>query len=266
MQNIVMKNKLPLFIILIAIFASCSSKKPLTNNSKDYLKFIKEEPETKKDLSYKTKKYSHSPIVVVYQKEPVDNSIDYSKFTKEELETKKEKIEIDLNHDIAVKYIKYAEEENKVPPIGYYGFSKIKKYRDSNIDLQDIRKIYEDSSQKLKDFINEKDNRKKIAYEKYKREEISLDDYLKIKSEVYRNLELKYPKEYCDLRRDRTNKLGISNRKTMEFIIADYHSKNKLFPVNWIPEKDLTPIKKDSYINKRIVEIDKIETELINRI
>lgn len=225
MQNIVMKNKLSLLIILLSFLASCSSNKSLTKVSKDY-----------------------------------------SKLTKEELEAKKEKIEIDLNHEIAVKYLEFLGVRNIAPALGKYGWKKVEEYWASNPDLKKDRLEFEISDKKLRDFIIEKDNRKSVAYEKLKRKEISKNDFLKVKSEVFKSLELKYPKEYGELRKDRDSKLGKSNRKTLEFIIADYHSKKLLFPINWIPDKELTRIKKDRYIKARIIEIDKIETELINRI
>ena len=263
-----MKIKLPLFIILIAILFGCSTNK----SHKSYSEYSKEELEIKKEnievdinrevaLAYlKYLEYNSSAYPLEH-----NHSKGYYTYTKEELETKKENIEIDVNHDIAVAYLKYSEDNNTVPPLGYYSWEKVKKYKENNPMLMKYREEYNASSKKFKDFINQ-DKRKGIAYEKYRRKEISREEYIKVNSIVYRDMELKHPEEYKELRTDSRNKLGISNRKTLEVIISDYHSNNKLFPINWIPENELSLIKNNRYIKRRLSEIDKIEDELIRRI
>lgn len=187
----------------------------------------------------------------------------YSNYTIDELKNKSKELEVYLNHIIALQYLELLETRNLIPALGNFGWKEVDKYWDSIPELKKYREDFEAANEALLAFIRNNDASWDKNVDLYKSKIITKEEFDSKKREIFKNLSTKYPTQYKVFRKNRDKKLGISNRKTLELIILDYHSNNKLFPIDWIPQNSLVEIKKTKDVRRINRELSYIKKKLV---
>lgn len=174
--------------------------------------------------------------------------LDSSKPSESEIEADLKKLNIEYNHLVVSKYLETIEQTGEIPRLGYLDWKHVQTYWDSIPDLNRLRDDFENASVDWENYKREHDEDYKQASNLFENNKISQKEFMFRTSNTDKNLTKKYPSEYRTAIAYQSGKLGISSRITLKYMIEDYDSKGKLFPIDWIPKNHLTRIKKDSNI------------------
>uniref|UniRef100_UPI003217471F hypothetical protein n=1 Tax=uncultured Draconibacterium sp. TaxID=1573823 RepID=UPI003217471F len=185
-----------------------------------------------------------------------------SKLSENELKAEMNEYTIKYNHLVVSGYLGIIEQTGEIPRLGYLDWKHVQTYWDSIPDLKKLRDDFEDASDVWINFKIEHDEDYKHASNLFDNNKITQKEFFFRTSETDKKLFKKYPKEYRKVKGYQANKLGVSNRITLKYMIEDYDSKGKLFPIKWIPESYIMEIKKDSIIQNICNKLSDIEKEL----
>jgi hypothetical protein len=194
------------------------------------------------------------------------SKLDLSGYTRTQLDEKKKDLKLERNQAIANRCLDYYKSGKKSTPINKIGFDKLAKLINKYPQLKEYRDAFERADKDLKSFIHSKDPRYKDATEKYKKKLISRNEMKKVFSSVYRSLEKSHTEEFVYLKKQWINSIRMSKFKTLEYLVNDYNKSKKIFPISWIPKKDLKIIAKEDFILKLTAIISEVNNEIIKRI
>ncbi|MDX8341106.1 hypothetical protein SLH46_18045 [Draconibacterium sp. IB214405] len=189
-------------------------------------------------------------------------TISSPELSADEINTNLKQLTIEYNHLVVSKYLEVIEQTGEIPRLGYLDWDHVQTYWDSIPDLNRLRDDFENASVDWVNFKKEHDDNYKQALSLYENDKIKQKEFLFRTSNTDQSLTKKYPSEYRTVKGYQAGKLGISNRITLKYMIDDYDSKGKLFPISWIPQKHLYEIENDSTIQKISNEILTLENML----
>ena len=170
--------------------------------------------------------------------------------SKTEIDADLKKLNIEYNHLVVSKYLETIEQTGEIPRLGYLDWKHVQTYWDSIPDLNRLRDDFENASVDWVKYKKEHDEDYKQASNLFENKKITQKEFLFRTSNTDSNLTKKYPLEYYNVKAYQAGKLGVSNRITLKYMINDYDSKGKLFPIDWIPKNHLIKIENDSNIQK----------------
>ena len=172
------------------------------------------------------------------------------------------KLQLQVNHEIALRYSKICELGSFAPAIGNIGWEKVKMYWEAVPKLQDSRDAFEQADKKFAEFMDKKTETdtmfKSVSIRKPN------EDYNAWKRRTFAVLDERYSNEYQEYMGRRELLLGISNRECLAYIIEDYHEKSILFPIDWIPAGYLRSIRRDSVIVRLEKDLKSMDSLIIN--
>lgn len=176
------------------------------------------------------------------------------------------RLQLQINHEIALRYSKICELGSFAPAIGNIGWEKVKMYREAVPKLQESRDAFEQADKKFSEFMDKKIETDSII------KSVSIrkpnEDYNAWKRRIFAVLDERYHNEYQEYMGRKEMLLGISNRECLAYIIEDFHKKSILFPIDWIPAGYLRSIRRDSAIvrlENGLKSIDSLTTNYITQ-
>jgi hypothetical protein len=192
--------------------------------------------------------------------------IDYSKFSEEELDEKQKAFSLKLNHLMFQDYIDYAEDKKISFSNAKMTSDEIKSLWKTDPELIFYRKQLEFSAADLTKFKKENDPNYNINLKKYHKKEISLDEYYKTHRATYNKLKTEFPEEFPELLETSMTHHKEMWIATLKYLLEDSKKKEKIYPLNWLTDKQIKALKQTSLIKKIDKELNSIENEIIKRI
>lgn len=157
-----------------------------------------------------------------------------SAYSEVELEQMKEKMILEFHNSVAEEYLKYLDKNKLMLAIGNFGWTEVRKCWAEVSEVKRYRTEFEVADKNFMDFICSKDERMKIAIDKWQSRTLENGEWSETKSVVYSEVRKNYPEEYRSYLNNRQEKLRTCNYRTLEYIVDDYYKQGKLFPIAWI--------------------------------
>lgn len=168
-----------------------------------------------------------------------------------------------INQKIARKYLEYTEEKKISIPVGYYGWKDIRSTWNNVPEIGQYRMEFEKADKEFLDFLCLRDERMKDAIEKWKNGTLEKGEWSKTKSIVYPSVRSKYPEDYKRYMSAREEKLRLCNYKTIEFLLDRSLLEDWLFPIDWIPQNQMSSVLSDEFIQSLNDELEGFSVEMI---
>jgi hypothetical protein len=165
----------------------------------------------------------------------------------EELLKDKYYTEVELNHMITKEYAKQKREKNEIIAIENLGWDLTYGYITTIPELKKVWTEFEKADQNLHEFLM-KDFRYNEIMQRYTQQSLAdkkskgFAEFTKEKDAFY-DLMQSTSSEYRDLRAIRDGILCIAYSMALVDISNDYYIKDKIIPVEWIPQDELKKLK-----------------------
>lgn len=167
-----------------------------------------------------------------------------SELSYKQISAAEDSLQIELNKNIAVEFIKHYKENGGNPPLFYYGYDNALPLNDKYPDLCLIWSDKEQAYQNMKDFRRENDSIFNDAHRKFKAHEIPVDQYNEALAHNTRYLWKNYPEAFRNIISLHQTQVIAYNCAVILKLIAESTAKGKPFDIDWIPSETVNELVK----------------------